>query len=175
MWVGGCLLGHSQVCVGGWTLAWILMGVCGWGKLTWTLMGVCVWVDACLDTQRCVCMWVDTHLDTHRCVCRGDAGVLVCVCLCVCVWWGRSCAGLDVARWEEERPRGSEPQGSRRRGSGKERVKVGEEPGATPAGAQDRFRARGGPPCPCPHHLPVPQLPLVLTCVSVLCSFPCTC
>ena len=104
VWVGGCLLGHSQVCVGGWTLAWILMGVCGWGKLTWTLMGVCVWVDACLDTQRCVCMWVDTHLDTHRCVCRGDAGVLVCVCLCVCVvgtlmcWPGRGAVGGGKAQ-----------------------------------------------------------------------------
>ena len=145
---GGSSPGHSWVCVFGWTLVWTLRGVCvcGW-TLTWTLTGVCV----------------------------GGTLACWCVCVCVCVWWGRSCAGLDVARWEEERPRGSEPQGSRRRGSGKERVKVGEEPGATRAGAQDRFRARGGPPCPCPHHLPVPQLPLVLTCVSVLCSFPCTC
>lgn len=90
---------------------------------------VCGGVDASLDRHRCVCGGVDARLDAHGCVCGGDA--------CVLAWTWRG---------GRRKGPGEVNLGSRSRGSGKERAKVGEESGATPAGVQDGFHARGRPP-----------------------------
>lgn len=110
--------------------------MCVVGMLAWILTGVCVCVGRCFLGQSQVCVWVgEARLDTHGCVCGGDA--------CVLAWTWRG---------GRRKGPGEVNLGSRSRGSGKERAKVGEESGATPAGVQDGFHAGGRPPCPCPHH-----------------------
>ena len=119
----GCSPGHSQVCVWGGD-AHMLACVCvGWGR---SCAGVCVCVcGGSAHVLVCVCM-----------VGRLRAGTSVCVCVCVCarahvsLWWG---ACVLAWPWRGGRRKGParEPQGSRRRGSPKERVEVGEESGAT--------------------------------------------